>query len=178
MKKLRFAALAALLPLSGCEKKQTLTAPASLFETEGGVTSLGIQEGDSPEAFQEAYGDYSIQVAYENTGYTPMSIDRIPYDSNLITLLRLIHVNMHQNDENQDDYPAAVDSEDLRKPCCIIEHRNKLRTFSAFPRTTLEPCDYTDCDIVHHEGEKCLIRVPFRLEECRDESPESSCDSC
>ncbi len=93
MKKLRFAALAALLLLSGCEKKQTLTAPASLFETEGGVTSLGIQEGDSPEAFQEAYGDYSIQVAYENTGYTPMSIDRIPYDEPISTMIANFFIN-------------------------------------------------------------------------------------
>ena len=55
MKKLRFAALAMLLLLSGCEKRQTQIAPESLFVLEDGVTSQGIQAGDTPEEFQEAY---------------------------------------------------------------------------------------------------------------------------
>ena len=94
MKKLRYAALALLLLLSGCEKKQTLIAPACLFVLEDGdVTSLGIQPGDTPEEFQEAYGDYTIQVAYENTGYTPMSIKRIPYEEPISTMIANFFIN-------------------------------------------------------------------------------------
>lgn len=113
MKKLRFAALAMLLLLSGCEKRQTQIAPESLFVLEDGVTSQGIQAGDTPEEFQEAYGDYIIQVAYENTGYTPMSINRIPYNEPISTMIANFFINGEPVSDEEICRENEIEPEDL-----------------------------------------------------------------
>ena len=57
MKKLLYIFLFAVLILSGCEKKQELLAPASLFEMDGEATAAGVCPGDGPEEFKAAYRD-------------------------------------------------------------------------------------------------------------------------
>ena len=59
MKKLLYIFLFAVLILSGCEKKQELLAPASLFEMDGEATAAGVCPGDGPEEFKAAYRDYT-----------------------------------------------------------------------------------------------------------------------
>ena len=54
-KKLLYILFISLLLLSGCEKKSTKIAPASLFVLDGNVTSEGIRPGDGPDAFKKAY---------------------------------------------------------------------------------------------------------------------------
>ena len=60
MKKLLYIFLFAVLILSGCEKKQELLAPASLFEMDGEATAAGVCPGDGPEEFKAAYRDYTL----------------------------------------------------------------------------------------------------------------------
>ena len=52
-KKLLYILFISLLLLSGCEKKSTKIAPASLFVLDGNVTSEGIRPGDGPDTLQE-----------------------------------------------------------------------------------------------------------------------------
>ena len=63
-KKLLYILFISLLLLSGCEKKSTKIAPASLFVLDGNVTSEGIRPGDGPDAFKKAYRSYTLQVAW------------------------------------------------------------------------------------------------------------------
>ena len=81
-KKLLYILFISLLLLSGCEKKSTKIAPASLFVLDGNVTSEGIRPGDGPDAFKKAYRSYTLQVAWTDvdSNYMVMSPDEIPYD--------------------------------------------------------------------------------------------------
>ncbi|MCD7767011.1 MAG: hypothetical protein LUH53_10955 [Lachnospiraceae bacterium] len=81
--------LAALL-LTGCEKEEEQqAASAELFEITNGVTFDGVQVGDGKAEFIDAYSDYTIQAAYTDTdsSYMVMSINEIPYDKNISTLI-------------------------------------------------------------------------------------------
>ena len=87
-KKLLYILFISLLLLSGCEKKSTKIAPASLFVLDGNVTSEGIRPGDGPDAFKKAYRSYTLQVAWTDvdSSYMVMSPDEIPYDENISTV--------------------------------------------------------------------------------------------
>lgn len=89
MKKLLYILLFLPVFLSGCEKNPANFAPASLFILQDQVTSAGIQVGDSPKAFQKAYSDYTIQVAFLNqpSNYRIMNINKIPYEESISTLI-------------------------------------------------------------------------------------------
>ena len=88
-KKLLYILFISLLLLSGCEKKSTKIAPASLFVLDGNVTSEGIRPGDGPDAFKKAYRSYTLQVAWTDvdSNYMVMSPDEIPYDENISTII-------------------------------------------------------------------------------------------
>ena len=81
---------------------------------------------------------------------------------------------MDEDDQHQHDDPAAVHAEHLRQAGAGIKLRDDLRTGAAFPRTTLQPPDHADDDVVHHEREERLVGVPFRLEERRDKAPHAA----
>lgn len=89
MKKLLYIILFLPVFLSGCEKNSAKFAPASLFVLQDQVTASGIQAGDSPKAFQKAYQDYTIQVAFldQPSNYRIMNISRIPYEEPISTLI-------------------------------------------------------------------------------------------
>ena len=78
-----------LLSLTGCEKKPATTAPKELFQVTDKVTNDGVQVGDGPEQFIDAYEDYLIQVAYNNleSSYVVMDIDEIPYEEDISTII-------------------------------------------------------------------------------------------
>ncbi len=77
------------LLLTGCEKEEQQAASAELFEITDGVTFDGVQIGDGKAEFIKAYSDYIIQAAYTDTdsSYIVMSINEIPYDENISTLI-------------------------------------------------------------------------------------------
>lgn len=89
MKKLLYILLFAVLLLSGCEKNPAKFAPASLFLMDGDSTAAGIRIGDGPKAFRKAYKDYTVQVAFtgQSSSYRVMSIEKIPYDENISTII-------------------------------------------------------------------------------------------
>lgn len=94
-KKLLYILFISLLLLSGCEKKSTKIAPASLFVLDGNVTSEGIRPGDGPDAFKKAYRSYTLQVAWTDvdSNYMVMSPDEIPYDENISTIITSLFIN-------------------------------------------------------------------------------------
>ena len=94
-KKLLYIFFISLLLLSGCEKKSTKIAPASLFVLDGNVTSEGIRPGDGPDAFKKAYRSYTLQVAWTDvdSNYMVMSPDEIPYDENISTIITSLFIN-------------------------------------------------------------------------------------
>jgi hypothetical protein len=89
MKKLLTIFLFAVLFLSGCEKKTAEVAPAEVFELTDDTTSQGIKPGDGSSVFIDAYKNYTIQVAYNDlaSNYLVMSIDDIPYEDNISTMI-------------------------------------------------------------------------------------------
>lgn len=78
-----------ILLLSGCGKKTRDAAPIELFQITDGVTAAGIQKGDEPQKFINAYKDYTIQVAFNNleSSYLIMSIDDIPYEKDISAII-------------------------------------------------------------------------------------------
>lgn len=94
-KKLLYILFISLLLLSGCEKKSTKIAPASLFVLDGNVTSEGIRPGDGPDVFKKAYRSYTLQVAWTDvdSNYMVMSPDEIPYDENISTIITSLFIN-------------------------------------------------------------------------------------
>ena len=95
MKRLLFLILSSLIFLSGCQKNQIKIAPAALFVMDGGTTNDGVSVGDSKKAFIDAYSSYEVQVAYSNqpSGYLVMSIDEIPYEKHISTLIATLFID-------------------------------------------------------------------------------------
>ena len=95
MKKLLYIFLFAVLILSGCEKKQELLAPASLFVMDGEATAAGVCPGDGPEEFKAAYRDYTLQVAWNDaeSNFMVMSPDQIPYDEEISTMIATLFID-------------------------------------------------------------------------------------
>lgn len=95
MKKLLYIFLFAVLLLSGCEKNPADTAPESLFQMEGTATAAGVKPGDGPKEFKAAYRNYTIQVAYNEleSNYMVMSIDKIPYEDPISTIIANLFIN-------------------------------------------------------------------------------------
>ncbi|MDY3249838.1 MAG: hypothetical protein SOX32_05755 [Candidatus Choladocola sp.] len=95
MKKLLYVAVFIALLLTGCEKKTAEVAPESLFRMENGATADGVKCGDGPEEFRKAYSGYTIQVAYSNleSNYLVMSIDEIPYEEEIYTVIANFFIN-------------------------------------------------------------------------------------
>ncbi len=76
--------------LAGCGKSTAQTFTADFFTVSDGVTHNGVEVGDGKAAFTNAYSDYVIQVAYNDTNYsnyTVMSMKSIPFDRNISTLI-------------------------------------------------------------------------------------------
>ena len=94
-KKLLYILFISLLLLSGCEKKQELLAPASLFEMDGEATAAGVCPGDGPEEFKAAYRDYTLQVAWNDaeSNFMVMSPDQIPYDEEISTMIATLFID-------------------------------------------------------------------------------------
>lgn len=95
MKKLLYMSLFVILFLSGCEKNPSVTAPESLFQMSGTATAAGVKPGDGPKEFKAAYRNYTIQVAYNEmeSTYMVMSIDRIPYEDPISTIIANLFIN-------------------------------------------------------------------------------------
>ncbi|MFR8547534.1 MAG: hypothetical protein ACLVEV_02750 [Lachnospiraceae bacterium] len=95
MKKLLCITLLALLFLSGCQKNPTKIASAQLFIMDGETTAAGVAPGDGPEEFISAYKDYEIQAAYldQASSYLVMSIDEIPYEDRISTLIATLFID-------------------------------------------------------------------------------------
>ena len=95
MKKLLYIFLFAVLILSGCEKKQELLAPASLFVMDGEATAAGVCPGDGPEECKAAYRDYTLQVAWNDaeSNFMVMSPDQIPYDEEISTMIATLFID-------------------------------------------------------------------------------------
>ena len=100
------------------------------------------------------------------------SIEGVSNDSDFITVFRVVHVYVDKDYKDKDDYPTAVDTKDVWKPCVVGEHWTDLGPRSSFPRPTLKPTDNANGDIVHHKGEKRFVGVVLGLEKTWDESPE------
>ena len=95
MKKLLYIILFGLLFLSGCEKKTSDIAPAKLYEMDGESTNNGVSPGDGKKEFIDAYQDYTIQVAYNDSvsNYLVMSIRKIPYEDSISTMIANFFIN-------------------------------------------------------------------------------------
>lgn len=95
MKKLLYIALFSLLLLTGCEKKSPKTPPADLFLLYENTTADGVRPGDTPEKFIEIYGSYPIQVAFNHTAssYVSMSAKKIPFHEDISTLIACFFID-------------------------------------------------------------------------------------
>lgn len=134
MKKLLYIFLFSLLILSGCEKKQELLAPASLFVMKGDTTANGIRPGDGPDAFQAAYRDYTLQVAWNDaeSNFMVMSADKIPYDDEISVMIATLFIDgkpvepeafCQEHDISSDEIHGLLSSPDyLRKHDIIYRY--------------------------------------------------------
>lgn len=121
MKKLLFLILSSLIFLSGCQKNQIKIAPAALFVMDGETTNDGISPGDSKEAFIDAYSAYEVQAAYSDhpSGYLVMSINEIPYEKRISTLIATLFIDgepisegdfCRENDIELSELPELISS--------------------------------------------------------------------
>lgn len=95
MKKLLCIFAFSLLFLSGCEKDPAAIASADVFVMTDNTTAAGIRPGDGRKEFINAYKDYTIQVAYNEreSGYLVMSIQKIPYEDNISTMIANLFID-------------------------------------------------------------------------------------
>lgn len=111
MKKLLYIPLLIALLLTGCDKNSIKIPPADLFLLSGNTTSAGVRPGDTPDIFTEAYGDYSIQVAYNHaaSNYITMSVRKIPFDEDISTLIASFFIDNEPVSESMicDTYDVA-----------------------------------------------------------------------
>ena len=88
-------------------------------------------------------------------------------------MFRVVHVDVHENHQNQHDDPAAVDPQHPGKAGGLVKLGYDLGALPALPGPALEPADHADDDIVHHQGEESLVGVPLGLEKGGDQGPEA-----
>ena len=128
MKKLLYIAVFTILFLSGCEKKSAVTAPAALFELHDGETAAGIKIGDGSRAFIDAYRDYPLQVAHEDsyTGYKVMSVQEIPFKDDISIVIANFFIDDESVSEEQIckeyDWEEASLHSNLSAPAYLREH--------------------------------------------------------
>ncbi len=116
MKKLPLIMLFFTLFLTGCEKNTVQTATAEIFTVTDGVTHDGVGVGDDKSAFTKAYGDYVIQVAYNDTdysNYTVMSMRKIPFEREISTLITGLFVDGDPVSEEELCEENQIEEEDL-----------------------------------------------------------------
>lgn len=89
IKKIVVPLLLFTLLLTGCENSEQKVASAEMFELDGDTTSAGVSVGDGSAEFIKAYRDYVIWAAYtdSSSSYMVMSINEIPYDDSISTLI-------------------------------------------------------------------------------------------
>ncbi len=82
-------ALFSLLLLTGCEKKSAILPSADFFLMQETMTADGVRPGDTSEKFTEIYGEYSVQVAFNHTAssYVSMSVRKIPFHEDISTMI-------------------------------------------------------------------------------------------
>ncbi len=153
MKKLLYPVLALALILTGCENytAETKTVPAEVFIVEDGVTHDGIKRGDGPEDFKNAYGDYPVQVAYNDTaysGYTEMSLKKIPFDENISTLVAGIFVDGEPFSEAELAKENEIEEADLPELLSSPEYLRAHEVEYLCLRFTWEDGAITDIDSV------------------------------
>ena len=114
MKKSIVFLLAFSLLLTGCDKSEQIVASAEVFKISDGVTHDGVEVGDGKEEFIEAYSDYVIQAAYTDvdSSYLVMSINEIPYEDNISTLIANVFIDEEpMSEEDICDENEIEDSE-------------------------------------------------------------------
>jgi len=97
-------------------------------------------------------------------------------DAYLIAVFGVVEVHVHRDrHHSSDDYAQQVlVTAELRKPAklgSLIDDADLPRALGDFPHDD-EIRDELGRDIVHHQGEERLVRVPFGLEEGRDKAPQ------
>lgn len=148
MKKTLIFMLTLTILLVGCGKAEQTVAPAEVFEVSNGVTHDGVEVGDGKAEFIKAYSNYVIQAAYTDvdSSYLVMSINEIPYDENISTLIANFFIDeepMSEEDiceENEIEDSELYDL--LSSPTYLRAHDVIYR----YLRFTWEDSQITDID--------------------------------
>lgn len=148
MKKLLLLLLVSVFVLTGCDKNEQKVASAEVFHVEDGVTQDGVAVGDGKSEFIRAYSDYVIQVAYTDvdSSYLVMSINRIPYDENISTLIANFFIDEEPMSEEEICEENEIEDEDLYS---LLSSSAYLRTHEViyrYLRFTWEDSVITDID--------------------------------
>jgi len=149
MKKLQLIVLITVLLLTGCEKNEQTVASADVFTVENGITHDGVAIGDGKSEFIEAYSDYVIQAAYTDvdSSYLVMSINKIPYDENISTLIANFFID--EEPMSEEDICENNESED-EELYSLLSSSTYLRTHEViyrYLRFTWEDSVITDIDV-------------------------------
>ncbi|MCD8336045.1 MAG: hypothetical protein LUD18_02000 [Lachnospiraceae bacterium] len=148
MKKLLLLLLVSVCILTGCEKNEQKTASAEVFIVEDGVTQDGVSIGDGKTEFTSTYSDYVIQVAYTDvdSSYLVMSIDKIPYDENISTLIANFFIDEEPMSEEEICEENEIEDEDLYSLLSSSTYLRKHEVIYRYLRFTWEDSVITDID--------------------------------
>ncbi|MCC8104170.1 MAG: hypothetical protein LIP11_18590 [Clostridiales bacterium] len=149
MKKLQLILLVAVLLLTGCEKNEQAVASADVFTIENGVTHDGVSIGDGKSEFIDAYSDYVIQAAYTDVdfSYLVMSINKIPYDENISTLIANFFIDEEPMSEETICKENEIEDEDLYSLLSSSTYLRAHEVIYRYLRFTWEDSVITDIDI-------------------------------
>lgn len=104
-----------------------------MFDMDGGTTNDGVSVGDSKKAFIDAYSSYEIQVAYSGqpSGYLVMSIDEIPYEKRISTLIATLFIDGAPISEDEFCLENDIELSELPE---LISSRSYLRSHDVIYR--------------------------------------------
>ena len=105
--------------------------------------------------------------------------DTFSHDGDLISVLGIIQVNIHADGQDGDaeNVQQVLVSGDHGEPsglCVLVDDTDFAGSLGNFPDYD-EIGDELSGDIVHHQGEQSLVRIPESFAGSRDHSPESAC---
>ena len=94
-------------------------------------------------------------------------------------MFAVVHVDIHEHcdDGDDDDIEQILVVPDRGEPAghgLLIYDADLSRSLGGLP-DDYEKCYDLYCDIIHHQGEKCFVRIPLCLEKGRDKAPDCSC---
>jgi len=147
-KKLMALLLFGALLLTGCENREQQVASAELFELDGDTTNDGVSVGDGKKEFIKAYSDYVVWAAYTDTdsSYIVMSINEIPYEDNISTLIANFFIDEVPTSEEDLCENNEIDESDLYSLLSSPSYLRAHEVIYRYLRFTWKDSVITDID--------------------------------